>query len=166
MKTGAMTASRTVTPDTWGPVLEMAAREVFELMLGCQLQGCQLTTGESSSEEPKNITAMVGLAGKLCGLLSIRCNTKSSTIMASKMLGVDPAQIRLEMCDAFGEICNMVAGNFKNKISGLGEGCMLSVPTVITGNDYSLHSLIDSPALEVRLLFEGRPLVITLQINN
>ena len=161
MKTSTMTASHTATPDTWGPVLEMAAREVFELMLGCQL-----TVSESPSQEPMDITAMVGLAGKLCGLMSVQCNTKSSTIMASKMLGVEPAQIGPEMCDAFGEICNMVAGNFKNKISGLGEGCMLSVPTVITGNDYSLHSLIDSPALEVRMLFEGRPMVITLQINN
>jgi hypothetical protein len=27
------------------------------------------------------------------------------------------------------------------KITGLGDGCRLSVPTVITGGDYSLHSL-------------------------
>jgi len=60
----------------------------------------------------------------------------------------------------------MVAGNFKNKIAGLGEGCMLSVPTVITGNDYSMHSLTDSPVLEVRLQFESGPLVIALQIHN
>ena len=26
----------------------------------------------------------------------------------------------------------MVAGNFKNKIAGMGNGCKLSVPTVIT----------------------------------
>jgi chemotaxis protein CheX len=161
VKASTMQASPASTPETWGSVLEMAIREVFELMLGCQL-----TVPESPSEEPMDITAMVGLAGKLCGLMSVQCNTKSSTIMASKMLGVEPAQIGPEMCDAFGEICNMVAGNFKNKISGLGEGCMLSVPTVITGNDYSLHSMIDSPALEVRMLFEGRPMVITLQINN
>ena len=39
---------------------------------------------------------------------------------------------------------------------------MLSVPTVITGKNYSLHSLADSAALEVRLLFEGMPIVISL----
>jgi len=31
-------------------------------------------------------------------------------------------------------------GNFKNKIDGLSDGCMLSLPTVITGSDYTLHS--------------------------
>ena len=145
----------------WGSVLEVAVREVFELMLGCRL-----TVPEAPSQEPVDITAMVGLAGQLCGVMSIQCSAKSSAIMAYKMLGVEPDQIGPEMCDAFGEICNMVAGNFKNKIAGLGEGCMLSVPTVITGNDYSLHSLTESPVLEVRLQFESGPLVISLQIHN
>jgi hypothetical protein len=60
----------------------------------------------------------------------------------------------------------MVAGNFKNKIPGVAEGCMLSPPTVITGSDYSLHSLADSPALEIRLLFESEPIVISLMIHS
>ena len=146
---------------TWGPLLELSVREVFELMLGCSL-----TAPEGPSDETMDITAMVGLAGQWCGVMSVHCSTKSSTIMACNMLGVEADQIGPEMCDAFGEICNMIAGNFKNKIAGLGNGCMLSVPTVITGSDYSLRSLTDAPALEVRLLFEGRPVVITLQIHN
>lgn len=145
----------------WAAVLEVAVREVFELMLGCHL-----TAGKDPSEEALDVTAMVGLAGRLCGVMSIQCGAKSSTIMASKMLGMEPEQVGPEMCDAFGEICNMVAGNFKNKITGLSDGCMLSVPTVITGNDYSLHSLTDAPALELRLLFENAPLVVSLQIHN
>lgn len=144
----------------WDAVLEMAVREVFELMLGCQL------TASAPSQEPLDVTAMVGLAGQLCGVMSIKCSAKSSAIMASKMLGLEPDQIGPEVCDAFGEICNMVAGNFKNKIAGLSDGCMLSVPTVITGNDYNLHSLADAPALALRLQFENAPLVISLQIHN
>jgi chemotaxis protein CheX len=145
----------------WSAVLEMAVREVFELMLGCHL-----TTGEAPPEHALNVTAMVGLAGRLCGVLSIQCGAKSSAIMASKMLGLEPDQIGPEMCDAFGEICNMIAGNFKNKITGLSDGCLLSVPTVITGNDYSLHSLTDAPAFELHLQFENAPLVVSLQILN
>jgi CheY-specific phosphatase CheX len=126
----------------------------------------RLTESEGTSEEPLDITAMVGLAGQLCGVMSLQCSTKSSAIMASKMLGVEPDQIGPEVCDAFGEICNMVVGNFKNKIAGLGERCMLSVPTVITGNNYSLHSVTDSPVLDIRLQFESGRLVIRLQIHN
>ena len=145
----------------WVPVLQLAAREVFELMLGCPL-----TAGETSAEANLDITSMVGLAGMLCGVLSVQCDGKSAALMASKMLGIAVDQVGAEMSDALGEIANMVAGNFKNKISGLGDGCMLSPPTVITGSDYSMYSLADSPAVELRLLFESRPIVISLQINS
>ena len=86
--------------------------------------------------------------------------------MTSKMLGVALDKVGPEVADAFGEVCNMVAGNFKNKIAGLAEGCMLSPPTVITGSDYSLHSMAESPGLEINLLFENMPLAISLQIHS
>jgi chemotaxis protein CheX len=147
--------------ENWIPLLEMAVREVFELMLGCQL-----TAPGDGAEATPEFTAMVGLAGELCGLLSIRCNGKAAALMTSKMLSVEVDKVGPEVADALGEICNMAAGNFKNKISGLGEGCMLSPPTVVTGSNYALHSVSDSPVLEVRLMFEGMPVVISLQINS
>jgi chemotaxis protein CheX len=154
-----------LTPDgsreNWIPLMEVAAREVFELMLGCKL-----TVRETAEDVTQDVTAMVGLAGQLCGVLSVRCDGKTAALMTSKMLGVALDKVGPEVQDALGEICNMVAGNFKNKIAGLGDGCMLSPPTVITGSDYDLHSLADSPGLELRLLFEDMPLTITLQVHS
>jgi len=147
--------------ETWIPLLETATREVFELMLGCEL-----TVPAAAAEEPTpEVTAMVGLAGMLCGVLSVRCDGKAAALMTSKMLGVELDKVGAEVSDALGEVCNMVAGNFKNKIAGLAEGCLLSPPTVVTGSDYSLHSLAE-PGLELRLLFERRPIVISLQIHS
>jgi chemotaxis protein CheX len=143
----------------WCPLLELAAREVFQLMLACELT---LPTGEVKL--PPGVTSMVGLAGELCGVMTIRCDEKAATLMTSKMLGLPVDKVGAEMPDALGEICNMVAGNFKNKISGLSDGCMLSPPTVITGRDYSTCSLADSPWIEACLLFEGMPIMISLQI--
>ena len=147
--------------EDWLPLLEMSAREVFELMLGCQL------TQAAAAEEPTpEVTAKVGLAGQLCGVLSVRCNQKAAALMTSKMLGVELDKVGPDVSDALGEVCNMVAGNFKNKIAGLAEGCMLSPPTVVTGSDYSLYSLADSPGLETSMLFERMPIVISLQIHS
>jgi chemotaxis protein CheX len=87
--------------------------------------------------------------------------------MASKMLGIELSKIgRPEIADALGEVCNMAAGNFKNKISGLGDGCMLSPPSVITGDDYNIHSMAESPSLEISLLFESMPIQVCLQIHS
>jgi chemotaxis protein CheX len=146
--------------ENWIALLDVAVREVFELMLGCHL-----TEWSPEHDAVLDLTAMVGLAGQMCGLLSLRCDQKSAALMASKMLGLEPETVGPEMADALGEVCNMIAGNFKNKISGMGNGCMLSVPTVITGTDYNVYSNADSPGLEVRLLFENEPVIISLQIR-
>jgi hypothetical protein len=60
----------------------------------------------------------------------------------------------------------MIAGNFKNKLSGMGDGCMLSVPTVITGSDYCCRSLSDTGPLEVTFGFEGAPIRVELEVHS
>jgi chemotaxis protein CheX len=82
------------------------------------------------------------------------------------MLGIELDKVGPEIADALGEVCNMVAGNFKNKIPGLGDGCMLSPPSVITGNDYSIHSMAQTPALEVGFLFENMPIIVSVQVHS
>jgi chemotaxis protein CheX len=146
----------------WTVLLQQAAQEVFELMLGTNLTA----TFEPVSEEALNVTSMVGLAGQLCGVVSVRCSTKSAAHMAAKMLGLETDKPGPEMWDAVGEVCNMVAGNFKNKISGMGDKCMLSVPTVISGADYSMHSMADSGALRATFLFEKDAIIFTLEIHS
>jgi hypothetical protein len=43
---------------------------------------------------------------------------------------------------------------------------MLSPPTVVTGNDYSMHAQADTSGLEVRLQFESMPMIVSLQIQS
>jgi len=147
--------------ECWIPTLQLAMQEVFELMLASPLQ----VAAEPPAEDGLDITSMVGFAGQLCGILSVRCSAKSAAQMASRMLGIDPEKAGPEMWDAVGEICNMVAGNFKNKINGLGDGCMLSVPTVITGADYNVHSMVNDN-LQTAFLFQGEPVLVSLEIHN
>jgi chemotaxis protein CheX len=149
------------SPEEWRPFLELACREVFEIMLGCKLEPYN-----SADPVPPEFTAMVGLAGQLCGVLTLRCTAKSATLMASKMLGIDPKQADEHMWDALGEVCNMIAGNFKNKLTGMADRCMLSVPTVITGADYSFHALADAGPLEVLFTFEGAPINVALEVHS
>jgi chemotaxis protein CheX len=153
--------SPTSKRDGWPSTLQLATQEVFSLMLGCQLT----VPTVPPAEQGLDLTGMVGLAGLLCGMMTMRCSVKSGSRMASRMLGIDSEQAGPEMWDAVGEVCNMIAGNFKNKISGLGDGCMLSVPTVITGGDYCLHPMVNEE-IAVVLLFEGEPLMLALEVHN
>jgi chemotaxis protein CheX len=146
----------------WHDLLMNATCEVFEVMVGS-------TLGRVTGRVPKvvaDFTAMVGMAGSLCGMLSLRGPSESAKRIAANMLGVDDVSIGASVLDAFGEVCNMIAGSFKSRIPAVADGCSLSVPTVISGRDYSLHSLADGARLEVILNFEGSPISVTLDLHS
>ncbi|MGB7332416.1 MAG: chemotaxis protein CheX [Terriglobales bacterium] len=139
----------------------MRFRKFFEIMLRCQV-----TPAAQSERRPKGeFTAIVGFAGALCGVLTICCDTKTAHQIAQAMLG-DAAESEDQVADALGEICNMVTGNFKNKLAGTDERCMLSVPSVITGAEYKFRSLADGYSVETIVLFEKSAIVVRLQLHS
>lgn len=148
--------------ERWRVILSDAAKEVFQLMVGEQLSVPEGSNTPVLSE----VAGMVGLAGELCGVLTIRCSKKSAAKIACQMLGVAEDEAAAQAIDAVGEICNMVAGNFKAKIDGLEDKCMLSVPTVISGDSYELHSLASGERIELPLLFQGEPVWFSLEVQN
>jgi chemotaxis protein CheX len=149
-----------IHPDaSWKAMLESAAGEVFQIMVGTLIKPVV-----SPPEQQGEISAMVGMAGAICAVFRIRCSQDTASSVATKMLRRqgDNSQI----CDAMGEICNMVAGNFKNKITGLADGCMLSVPTVVVGDDFNVYSPASHGLLEVSFEYEGKPIWVTLEISS
>jgi chemotaxis protein CheX len=145
--------------DDWLPVLEEATREVFAQMVNSQLDVPQNRLAAVS-----NVTAMVGLAGMLTGIMSIRCEEEAAALITSRMLGINLKDASSSIADAVGEICNMVAGNFKFKVPGLGDGCLLSPPTVVRGGDYTVHARPKTPRIHLHLLLENMPLMISLYV--
>jgi chemotaxis protein CheX len=146
---------------SWKTIMECAAVEVFEMMTGVRPE-----LNSSDSTEPKGeVTAMVGMAGALCGMTTLRCTKATASRFAALMLGQAAASDPSSSGDALGELCNMVAGNFKSKISNLADHCMLSVPTVITGQDYCVEASPPTEGIVVALLFERQPLWVSLIIH-
>src|SRR3954452_23447196 len=89
------------THQNWIPLLEMATREVFELMLSCDL-----TPAPGMDESGMDVTSMVGLAGQVCGVITVRCHQNAAILMASKMLGLPIEKVGPDFSDAIGEVCN------------------------------------------------------------
>jgi len=145
----------------WEVLLDSATREVFELMLGTPL----LPLGHVSPPRVFDYTAMIGLAGQICGVLSLRCTAASAFSIAARMLGVERVESEDSVRDAIGEMCNIAAGNFKTKIAGMADQCYLSVPMVVSGRDYQLHPLADGARIEIVLGFQNAPLWVTLDLH-
>jgi CheY-specific phosphatase CheX len=143
----------------WHPVLESAAREIFSVMLGLPLQRVTV-------EPPlvADLTVMVGISGPSRGIFGLHCTANTACRLAELLLGAETDEFDERVLDACGEVANMVAGVFKSKVPELGESCVLSVPTVISGADYHLHSVSSGEHVELSLGFEGSPIWFTLDL--
>jgi chemotaxis protein CheX len=142
----------------WKGTLECSAIEVFGMMANTELRVLAEQPKQPQSEQ----TAMVGLAGALCGMITIRCKKEISIKLAARMLGEDAKSNPSMVGDALGELCNMVAGNFKSKITSLADQCMLSVPTVIWGEDYVMQTVQPNSGFQFALECEGLPVWFAL----
>jgi chemotaxis protein CheX len=161
-----MSGTNFVEPDSvlprsaWHGVLSETVIEVFSIMVGVNVSAV-----EEATRTPTHITGVVGIAGAIRANLIVQCSQAAAIRMASQMLGIAPDAPDAEIAafDALGEICNIVAGYFKAKV-GLGDACMLSVPTIISGQDYRFCSPQAYERLELPILYERDVLRATLEI--
>ena len=144
----------------WLPLLTAASIEVFEMMLSVQLQ-----RGEQAAIPIPECTAIVGLTGSLMGSSSLRCGTGTATQMAALMLKLPVERALHYGADALGEIANMIAGDFKNRINGLSDRCLLSTPTIVIGMDYQCHALDGLERRDLWFRLDNQPVQITLEVQ-
>jgi chemotaxis protein CheX len=134
MEQGARSVTSMVTDTTY---LDRAVEEVFGLMLGVQVVKLEGEPGSDSGRE--TLTAVIGLAGAMSGACTIQARAETAMLMTSRMVGMPMDTVDDAVLDGLGEISNMLAGAWKSKIPALNADCLLSVPTVVTGKQYTVH---------------------------
>ena len=111
-----------------------------------------------------HVTGVIGIAGAMRAIFTLRCSDAAATRIASQMLGISMEEAAAQKSDAIGEVCNMVAGHFKHKI-GFGDRCTLTIPTVVIGGNYSIHCLGNGERLECPGHYEGETVLVALDIR-
>lgn len=150
-----------ISPQTeWADILRAVAIETFATMAGITA----LVPEAGERFILTEVVGMVGIAGHMRAMLSLRCSLKSATMISSRMLRVSFEEAASQKCDAVGEICNIIAGSFKAK-AGLGDLCSLSVPTVLAGTNYQIHSPGRTWQLGLPLMFDSEEIWIALDIR-
>jgi chemotaxis protein CheX len=110
------------------------AKEVFETMIFMDLEEpsepCEQIEGEC-------FLGSITFSNGIEGCLAIHCSVPCARIIAANMLGVDtPDEITDEgVCDALGEVTNMVMGSIKSRLQTDGEKLLVSIPTVTRGQN-------------------------------
>ncbi len=86
------------------------------------------------------VTALVGFSGVSNGLLSLHVPESLALQFTSNMLGTETAELNGDVNDALGEIANVMADSFKYHIANNGHEVSLTMPSIITGKEYTIRS--------------------------
>ncbi len=141
-----------------------AAKEVFSTMVMMELEDSFPLT-EPVTRFKCSITGMVGLAGTYSGILSIHCPHQFALRITSNMLGIDIADAGEDVNDALGELANMLGGYVKQLLSKGGLDINLSIPTVISGEEYTVNFMSDSDCVSIPFSNDGERFLIGLKLR-
>ncbi len=123
-----------------------ATKEVFSTMVMMDVEDC-FPLLEPVTKFSCSITGMVGLVGTYSGVMSIHCPRPLALKITSNMLGMEVEEVEQaeeDVNDALGEIANMLGGQVKMVLSTGGMDINISIPTVISGEAYSINSMAES----------------------
>jgi chemotaxis protein CheX len=140
-----------------------ATKEVFSTMMVMEVED-QYPMQEQVTEFHCSITGMVGLAGIYTGILSIHCPKALALKITSNMLGMEVDEVGDDVNDALGEIANMLGGHVKQVLSKGGSDLNLSIPTVISGETYTISSVNDDTVI-IPFQFEDEKFLVGLTIR-
>ena len=116
------------------------AQEVFETMIFMDLE--EAVESDSVLDPTNSLLGLITFKNNIEGCLTIRSSVPCARVIAGNMLGMDtPEEIaeisENEVCDAFGEVTNMVMGSIKSRIQTEVGEIAVSIPTVVCGTNLS-----------------------------
>jgi chemotaxis protein CheX len=122
-------------------VLETSATTVFSTMLNTPLEVDR--ESDAFLEGDYHIAGAVGLTGAHNGIIYLYSTAVFAREMTCRLLGMQDAEIEGDemVNDAFGELTNMVAGVIKSKLENLNQPCIMTVPSVVRGNDFRIEAV-------------------------
>ena len=114
--------------------LKYALTDVFGTMLG------RFPEIVDDVEFVTGLSAIVGFGGNISGFLALHSIPENACDIAGSMLGMHFSAVDDLVCDAMGEVVNMLAGSLKKYSSVKGELFKISIPTIVWGSSYSTRA--------------------------
>jgi chemotaxis protein CheX len=160
----AVAASVHVTEEEMATHVIDATKEVFSTMVMLDVEDC-FPLSEPVTRFKCSITGMVGLVGTYSGVLSIHCPQPLALKITANMLGMEEEEASEDINDALGEIANMLGGHVKMVLSKGGMDINISIPTVISGEEYTINSMSESDCVVVPFNTGEQKFLVSLKLK-
>lgn len=105
-------------------------------MLGCVPHRTGLELKQKNSPRFP-LSAIVGLTGRLNGTIVFSVSEAVALEILNRLVFEQVESINSEVCDAVGEVANMIAGSAKAELAHL--QISLGIPNMVLGKDHEVH---------------------------
>lgn len=97
----------------------------------------------------QHIASSVGFVGQITGVIFIYSDDAFARVITSRMLGMDPKDVDEDemVNDSMGELGNMVLGHIKSRLCDRGLSCVLTIPSIIRGTQFSIEPVTNATRL-------------------
>jgi chemotaxis protein CheX len=110
--------------------------DVFASMMHMYVEKVMAPEAPEVPQTP-GITATVHFVGSWKGAIRIECTPDQTFEYTKRLLGIErPTMVDEDVCDAFGELANMIGGNLKALLPPVVQ---LSMPSVVRGESYAMR---------------------------
>jgi chemotaxis protein CheX len=149
-----MPATAEITETLIRDYINRAVTDVFKTMLGRvpSFSAQPGLTPGTHAVEPEGhrpqVVGTVGFIGNINGLIYLHLDLGFARLCTCHLLGMTEAELDEAgdevINDAIGELTNMTVGGFKNGLCDAGFPCMLTIPSILRGSNFSIEPISDA----------------------
>lgn len=121
-----------------------ATQDVFQTLIGWEMKVDGITVNKGPTNRGSELNAIINFNGTISGAFVLHCPEALAAAIASEILGMKCEEGSADTKDAIGELLNMIAGSVKNHYQSQRDPFKISVPTIVTGTDFSVYVKVES----------------------
>ncbi len=175
-----MPAAAEITEPMIREFINRAVNDVFQTMLGCApklISSTEHKPGDDTEPPPPGpasgdtpfVAGSVGFLGDVNGLIYLYLNEPFAKKSTCHLLGMTETELEEAgdevINDAIGEMTNMTVGGFKNGLCDAGYPCMLTIPSILRGRNFSVEPVNIDLRLTYTFESEGNKVVADIMLK-
>jgi len=139
--------------------------ELFDTML--DMEATPFDVQEVLPVDGRCIIGTLSFAGEVIENIDIQLNNQASRLVTAAMLGMEPEDIEddEEIKDVVREVCNIIGGNLKTGFEDVGLQCVISTPSITSGDDFEIETLNMDRYDKFGFRFEDQVIYVELAVK-
>ncbi len=141
-------------------LLTAALTDLFSTMLRLEVVRAPLEANPLNGES--HIAGSVGFTGRLNGVIYVHTTAGFARRLTATLLQLPESEVTDNemISDAMGEITNMLVGQVKSRLCDRGMPCVLTVPSVVRGNNFRVEAMSSSQGCLLSFKTDGSRLLV------